>query len=360
MWLVWMLSNIMANDVDSTIRYETLISLLCYALAPLPVFSLIAADVSRLKGFALAYLVTTIVGGGLSLSTALAGVGISFVDLTHDPVLSQYGAGIPHWVIYVMGVLNYHWFAYGFANGIIFILALLQQTRRNWGYVILILAAVVCAYFLVISDSKQAMGGTALTVLFFGAWAARQGKATSLLRLILLVGVVVATSVGVFLMRPDLVLRSAGSFTEAFDVVSDRGSYWTEGWDAFVKSPLWGDGFAGSPSLGHNFFINTLANQGLVGMVFLIGFLVFFGNQVRGIWAGWGTREQALWRMAFLCLALFSLFVAQISGSPVSAWPLFWSAIILWRMRETIEQPRVSRMARAPARQTPRSVRQSA
>jgi len=351
-WWGWMLLIIGLHDVDQVIKDQILLSLLFYTVAPLPIFLLFATDVQRVRGFALSYLLTTIVGGLVTLSR-LSALGISLGYLFSDPVLSQYGIGDTGWFIHTMGIVNYHWFAYAFGVSFILLMALSQQNRRGYGYLITTIGAAYCAYFLLIANSKQAMGGMAIAGLLFALWAARDVKAISRLRLILLVGAVMATVVSIYLMRPELVLRSAGSVFEAFNIVEDRGIYWADGWDAFVRSPIWGDGFAGSSSLGHNLFISTLANQGLVGMVFLIGFLVFFGRQVPGVWARKGTPEQAVWRMAFLCVALFSLFVTQISGSPVSSWPLFWSAAILWRLKETVEKHESTERAAVSVGQAP-------
>jgi len=358
-WWGWMLLIIGLNDVDQVIKDQILLSLLFYTVAPLPIFLLFATDVQRVRGFALSYLLTTIVGGLVALSR-LSALGISLGYLFSDPVLSQHGIGDTGWFIHTMGIVNYHWFAYAFGVSFILLMALLQQKRRGYGYLIITIGAVYCVYFLLISNSRQSVGSTVIVGLLFAFWAVREAKAMSRRYIILFVGLVLATVVFLLLSRPELLLRSVGSVPEAFNIVEDRGIYWAYGWDAFVRSPIWGDGFAGSSSLGHNFFISTLANQGLVGMVFLIGFLVFLVKQVPGVWARKGTPEQAVWRMAFLCVALFSLFVAQVSGSPVSTWPLFWSAAILWRLKQTVEKRGSLERVAVSVGQAPQSVSQSA
>ena len=362
LWWGWILLilGLSLNDVHPTITMTLLISLLLYTIAPLPVFLVFATDVQRLRGFALAYLCTTMVGGGVALSRLLSRLGIPLAYLLKDPVLSRYGRGVVHWFTDTMGIINAHWFSYAFGVSFILIVALLQQNRRSCGYVMLIIGAAYCAYFLLITTSKQSIAAAAIVGILFVRWAARNVKGVFRLRLILLVGGVAAVAVSTYLMRPELVLRSSGSLTEALNIVGDRRSHWASGWDAFTRSLVWGDGFVGSASLGHNLFLSTLANQGLVGMVYLIGFLVFFGRQTRGIWAGKGTPEQALWRMAFLCVALFTLIQSQASGSADSAWPLFWSAAILWRLKETVEKHESTERAAVSVGQAPQFVSQNA
>ena len=362
LWWGWILLplGLSPNDVHPTTTMTVLISLLLYTIAPLPIFLMFATDVRRLRGFALAYLFTTMVGGGVALSRLLSTLGIPLAYLLKDPVLNRYGGGVAHWFPRVMNIVNYHWFAYAFGISLVLIVGLLQVKRRSYGHVMLIIGAAYCAYFLLIVGSKQAMIASAIAGLLLALWVGRNVKAVSRSRLILLVGGVVAVAVSLYRMRPELVLRSSEYWTEAFNIAESRGFQWADGWKTFVRSPVWGVGFAKGASLGHNLFINTLGGQGLVGMVFMIGFLVFLGRQTRGIWAGEGTPEQALWRMAFLCVALFTLIQSQASGSAHSAWPLFWSAAILWRLKETVEKHESTERAAVSVGQAPQFVSQNA
>jgi O-antigen ligase len=338
-WWGWMLFLLSLSDISPTEKNYVLVPFLFYNTAPIPIFLLFAADLLRLKGFALAYLFTSIVGGGVAFSQ-LFKLGVSLADLYRDPFLSNYESGTAFWFANATGGMNYLAFAYAFGISLVLILALVFLYRRSFSFAMLIMGAAYCTYFLLMSTSKQIMLSTAIVGLLFALWAIR--RRIFRMRIILLTGVVAAIFLSVLFFRPEWILRSTVSLSEAFNIVKDRGPSWAEGWDAFVRSPLIGVGFSQGTSLGHNIFLNTLGNQGLVGMVFFIGFLVFLGKQVRGIWAGKGTREQAIWRMAFLCLALLFLFAGQASGSPESAWPLFWSAVILWRLKEAVEKSEAS------------------
>jgi len=287
----------------------------------------------------------------------LPGLGYSLDVLLRDPLLTEYGSNVNHWFVYQLGILNYHQFAQGFGWSFIFLLAFWQEKHSKLAYPVLGLAGAWCVYFLLLSDSKQTMVATLIVGLFFTFWVLRWGNILFRTRILVLVGAIGVIGVAILITRPDLVTGASGSFGEAFDLGAQRLPFWEEGIDAFDRSPLVGDGFAGTASLGHNFFISTLANQGLVGMVFLLGFFAFFIKQIRGIWAGWGTRDQSVWRMAFFCLALSNLISGQASGAVTSSWAIFWSAAILWRMRETINWPQAPKLPTASVGPVPRSMR---
>lgn len=334
-WWSWMLLILALNGAEPETNYRTFVSLVVYNIIPVIVLVLIGRGISTFRSFAYAYVLTT-VAGGLSALSRLPERGFSVDLLLRDPLLMEYGRNVDHWFVYQLGILNYHQFAQGFAWSFIFLLAFWQEKHSRLEYLMLGLAGLSCAYLLLVSDSKQTMIATLIAGMVFTFWALGRGHALLRARMGLLIGITGALAGSVLVARPDLVTRSSGSFGEAFDLTIQRLPVWTLGIDAFARSPLFGDGFAGTPSLGHNFFISTLANQGLVGMVFLLGFLAFFTAQVHGIWAGWGTRGQSLWRMAFFCLALSNLISGQASGAVTSSWALFWSAAVLWRMRETV------------------------
>ena len=355
-WWGWMLLILGLNDGDPVTNYETFISLVVYNIIPVVALTLIGSDTKTPRNFAGAYVLTVVVGGLFALSR-LSDMGYSPDILLQDPLLREYGRNIDHWFVYQLGILNYHQFASGFGWSIIFLLAFWQEKHRKLGYLILGLASAWCVYLLLLSDSKQVMVATLLVGLFFTIWALRRGSVLFRTRMLVLVGIIGALGITIFLARPDLVVRSSGSLGEALDISVQRLPFWEEGIQAFARSPLFGDGFAGTSSLGHNFFISTLANQGIVGMVFLLGFFTFFVRQIRGIWVGWGTRDQSVWRMAFFCVALSNLVSAQASGAVTSSWALFWSAAVLWWMREAINPHPSSQPAMASVAPVPRSMR---
>ena len=70
------------------------------------------------------------------------------------------------------------------------------------------------------------------------------------------------------LVRTDPFYSSEG-VSNVFNV---RSSLWALGLQEFIASPIWGNGFQVN---AHNLFVGTLAAQGVIGLIFLIGFLLF-------------------------------------------------------------------------------------
>lgn len=319
-WWLWMLLLIgLFNPVE---KMPLLRSLLFYVIFPLPIILLFAQDLRRIRFFAIAYLVTTIIGGWVALSME----HISFPDVLHDPLLR--GSQVVR-----LGIINYHWFAYAFAISIIISMALFLESAHLYQRLLLSLSALYCAYFLIMSGSRQTIAALAIALLVYALWASTR-RGVSRVQIVLFVLAVILIGFFIYRAAPNLVVRSGETgVKESFNIFASRGVYWKEGWHVFLGSPIWGAGF--TQIYSHNFFIGTLADQGLVGMAFLIGFLIFLGKQVRGVW-GRGIEDKiGIWRVAFLCIVLFGLTHAQASGNPISVWHLYWSGALLWGLGES-------------------------
>jgi O-antigen ligase len=294
-------------------------ALILYVIAPLPILLLFAGDLRRARSFAASYVLCTMVGGW----TALSVMGISIGYIRTDPALR--GRAILH-----LGVVNYHWFAYALAICLILIVPFFQQTRRKYLHVILLLAALYCAYLLILVGARQSIVALTLMLSFFVLWVLRRRRLLTQ-SVVLLLALVALTGVFLYRTAPELILRHETRLIADLSYASlKRAGFWQIGWRAFVNSPIWGAGF--TEYYSHNIFVGSLAEQGLIGMGFLIGFLVFFGRQIRGVWSGTGPRDESIWRMAFSCVVLFGLAHSQASGSTDSVWHLYWPCAFLWWM----------------------------
>ena len=319
-WWLWMLLLIgLFNPAE---KMPLLRSLLLYVIFPLPIILLFAQDLKRIRGFAVTFLVSTLIGGWVALSME----NLSLQYVLHNPSLIESGT-------IRLGIINYQWFAYAFAISMIIIVALFLESTHLYQRILLLLSAIYCAYFLMVAGSRQTIAAVALVMLVYALWALTR-KGISRVHVILVVGTIVLVGIVLYLAAPNLLVRSTETgLNEAFNIFASRGVYWKKGWQVFLGSPIWGAGF--TQIYSHNFFIGTLADQGLVGMVFLIGFLVFLWKQGRGIWARGIEDKIAIWRMAFLCTALFGLIHSQASGNAISVWYLYWSGALLWGLGET-------------------------
>ncbi len=332
-WWVWLFVLMVVFYDGSNQAYEQFISLVCYNIAPFLMLLLFAGKTSNLKRFAMAYAITMSIGGLVGLSL-LSGRGISMLTVLQDPLLRNYGTGIQQWFVYAIGVANYHAFAYGFVAALIFVVTFIHQTRSRVGFMLYSIWLVYCVYFLFVSNSKQAMAGAALAFFLLESWFFLHSSVKHRYRVFFVVLATFVTAVVVVSTRPELVLRDSNSLGQTFNLIADRGYYWGLGLSLFAESPIWGAGLAIGGGIGHNFFVNTLSGQGVIGLFFTIMFLVFWAKQALiVVLSRRGSKEQRTWAIVFVVLGLFNLVASQASGSPISAWFLFWSAAVIWKLR---------------------------
>lgn len=332
-WWAWLFVLQVVFYDGSNQAYEQFVSLVCYNIAPLLMLLLFAGKTSNLKRFAMAYAITMSIGGLVGLSL-LSSRGISMLTVLQDPLLRNYGTGIQQWFVYAIGVANYHAFAYGFVASLIFVVTFIHQSRSRLAFLLYSLWLVYCVYFLFVSNSKQAMAGAGLAFILLESWFFLHSPTKKRSRVFAVVLAVVATAIVVVSVRPELVLRDSNSLGQTFNLIADRGYYWALGLSLFAESPIWGAGLAVGGGIGHNFFVNTLSGQGVVGLFFTMMFLVFWVKQSAiVILSGRGSKEQRMWAVVFVILGLFNLIASQASGSPISAWFLFWSAAVTWKLR---------------------------
>ncbi len=111
-------------------------------------------------------------------------------------------------------------------------------------------------------------------------------------------------------------------------MVKERGPYWEQGVRQFLQNPIFGAGYA-SDTNAHNLFIGVLADQGLVGMFFLFGFIFFFIQQGLRIRFR-GDKQKFFWSIGILSIGIFGFIHGQASGTPISLWHVWWSAAMVW------------------------------
>jgi hypothetical protein len=322
LWWGWMMALIILLE-DPGLRWNLARNFLCYVVAPMPLFLLLAGEIKRARGFAIVYILTTLVGGWTSLQL----LEITNAMLLADPTLSSERS------VQFLGLYNYHFFSFAQGNSLILTTALFRENRNIVIRLALLAGAAGCVYFMMMAGSRQAVIGVFLALGVFVGWMLRQrGRSRSL---ILLLGTVFFLAVLMFLQAPQLMRAEHSSLTSLKETLADglaeRWELWRRGLNIFAGSPVWGTGFK-DQVISHNLFISTLADQGIMGMLYFLGFLAFFVRQVQGVWKGRGPKDLALWRMAFLCVVLFCLFHAQASGNVISSWELYWSTAFLWHL----------------------------
>lgn len=317
LWLVWML--LLLNLYQPERGFGLIRILTVYILPTLPIVLLFGAELRRVRGFAVAYLLTTMVGGWLALSV----IEIPLDYLIQDPTLKE----TP---IIRLNLLNYHFFAYAFSMSLIMALGLFLESKRWYRSLFMLACAAYCVYFLLLAGSRQSINGALIATLVLVGWSMRRSGPIKL-RALLMLTLLLSIGIGLYLTSPDLLIRDGegggGNFLAIFALFDDRGGLWAGGWERFLSSPLWGVGFAYNT---HNLFVGVLADQGLVGMVFFLGFLVFALHQSRRVWSGGQEDPRAVWRAVFFGILVFSLVHSQASGNVFTVWHLYWATAMLW------------------------------
>lgn len=318
LWWVWML--LLIYFYQPSVSRNLLRQLLFYIMIPLALIPQFSWSLARLRGFAVVYILTSLFAGWKALSM----IEVDLAYLLVDPTLSN----TP---IVRLGLVNYHWFGYMFALSLLFTVGLFMQTRHLGGLALLGANAVVCVYFLLMSGSRQSLNGAMFASAALVLWVMLSGK-TQRGRVLFLAASVVAVGLWIYNTAPQLIVREGEAPGEIFNVFDDRSSLWLLGWQFFLTSPVWGTGFDFA-IYSHNLFVSTLADQGLIGMGFLLGLLVFIGWQARGAVRGVGSVEIATWRMTLLAIVLFTIVHGMASGNVLSVWYLYWAAALLWVLR---------------------------
>lgn len=321
LWWAWVLLLVQLFNPPKT--YTIRLNLLAFLIPPLPILLIIGKDMKRLKGFAISFVITTLVG----CWTTIAALDVPITYLLSDPSLD--GLNIFHLKLY-----NYHLFAYNCALALIIAVALFMQSRNVLFGLPLLAAAGICAHFMLLAGSRQSIAGTVVALVLFSLWGLFNPR-TPKPRLLMMLAVVSAVLVLVYQIAPNLIVRrNEDNLAEAFDLVGDRGQYWAMGLAAFAESPMWGSGFVYPYT--HNMIIGSLAEQGLVGTIFVAGFFYFVARLTPVIVNGRGDPALDIWRMAFFCVIVFGLVHSMASGSPVSVRHIYWGGTLLWLHSEQL------------------------
>ena len=321
-WWVWELILLIFGN--SPYKSIILMSLVPRIIAPIPVILLFANNIKKVRSFAIAYMLISILSG---LKIYFLNYGISLSTFLSDPTLRSYG-------IFFYSGKNYHWFSYPYAISLILIVVLLIENKSKYIRLIFMFSAFICIYFILLAGSRQTIFGVPVVLIFFGRWIYRYKKRnlSSKFLIYTVSSIFILLAYYLFIWAHDLIIRvNESGIGDSLDIISSRGTAWNDGINTFLRAPLFGSAFSMYGS--HNLFIGTLAEQGIIGFIFLLGFLFFISKQTVGINNNKILNENLLWRMAFLCIILFGLIHSMASGSAVSVWHLYWPAAFLWHMK---------------------------
>jgi hypothetical protein len=327
LWWGWIALVLFQFDAESKIA--VLRPILLNIIAPLPVMLVIARDLDRLRGFALAYVLATVIGCYLALRV----YGIPLSYLLTDPGLSRTG-------LVRLGVRNYHFFSHFCAIGFILATTLYLDAKRLPKQGLMLLCAAWCAYFVLLAGARQSMSAAVVVTALILIWTVTRGHLAMGTRGLVLAAVITVLVTWLYQIAPQLVLREddGGNIANSFNIFADRGRLWLLGWSFFLRSPVWGLGFE-QTVYSHNLFIGTLADQGLVGMLFFAGYLIFVAQRLPSVFGAADRDPRDLWRVACLGIFLFGVIHGMAAGNSSSTAHLFWPIAALWWLGQDIPRP---------------------
>jgi O-antigen ligase len=219
-------------------------------------------------------------------------------------------------------------FATPFALSAIFALIMTLTARNSLQTVVMGLAALLPAVFLVFTGARQSLLGLGVAVAVLIAWLLGKKRTSRGLTLLI---VIMMTIVG-WRLYASTALGARWAFTAS--ELESRVGFWNYGWRVFLDSPFWGSGldYRGPLDYAHNLILDTMASQGLVGLTFLFGFIMLVLRAARGSWAGTGNAELAVWRMGLLCAFVYVMIHSQFSGSVTGTPHFLWVPALIYRL----------------------------
>jgi O-antigen ligase len=238
---------------------------------------------------------------------------------------------------FALGLYNYHWFAYQFVISLIFIFAIFMYIKNIIVRVTLILFAFLCVYFLLLSSSRQSIFGGVVALWFCFLWVEFSGTRAHRFWIVTLVIVVLISAYWLVEQAPNILrlgfLSSGTTLPDSAlirEILQKRSQVsWEVGLALIPESPIWGLGFS-KYYVSHNLFLGTIVDQGIVGLVFLVGFLLFWVGEAQQSWRTSAQLEDKTWKLAMVAVMVFVLVQSQFSGNPLSEWAMWWSTAFLW------------------------------
>ena len=315
-------------DGDLVAARSLVLQLLAYALLPCMILWKTATSSRLLRTFMASSIVFTIFGAWLALQRA----ELTLSSWLSNPFFTGFDQRADQWLVFSLGVRNYHFFAYGFQIATFFGVSLTILARSTALRVLAALVTGLSLYFVFLSQSRQTTASTVFGILALVLLLLKSRMGQRMRYGVLLASALGGLAFWVYRGQSTIVLRGFTSLTEAYSLSSRIGN-WRDGIDQFLRTPLIGDGFQGTVSLGHNFFISMGANLGVVGLGFLAGLVAVLWGIFSDFWhTRFVAEERRILAWTFVVTALAVFANAQVSGSPLTVWALYWSATVVWRL----------------------------
>ncbi|WP_298483062.1 O-antigen ligase [uncultured Chloroflexus sp.] len=322
LWWGWALCVLFQFGLSDKMQIAR--SLILYIIIGSLVALLAVRDAAAARRFALTYLLTSVYG----LYAALQFINVPLDHLLTDPGLSS----LPY---RNLGIRNYHHFSHHLGVAFLCGVGLFLQARRLLAIAAFLALTIVCGYGIFLTGARQSLSGIGIASLLIFAWVVVR-RGARLRRVSVALATTLIAVIWIYQVAPHLIVREGeNGLGDSFNVFADRGWLWQIGWSYFLASPVWGWGFE-HKLWSHNLFIGTLADQGLVGMVFFVGYLIWAGRRLPSIWAQTAADDRGIWQATFFAVVIFALVHGQASGNTMSTAHLHWPMWAVWALSASV------------------------
>ena len=298
-----------------------------YNLLPFSMLSLLAVDLSQVKRFTYSYVVTTLLIGFISIVIM---PDLAWRSITEGATVRFSGLA-PFYMV----------FAYPFGISSVLILVIMMQARFARRRMLMVILFVVNFVFMSISQHRQTFIAAVVSCIVLAIWSFKNRKSTArliwvsiFLIFIFAWGPVNWTTLEFRYVELDIKeIFGIGGRSNVDQWFSFRRIvYWKQSFNSFLNSPLWGNGLRDPNAGRHNLFLDIMADQGAVGLVLFLGFLISCLRYSRGIWTSGGDSDLALWRAGAFALFIFGMVQQQFSGGLGGTFQVFFPSVLMWRL----------------------------
>lgn len=287
-----------------------------YNLVSFAVVLVAIRDAAQVRRMILAFFVASLVAGAVSL------------QLLAEPLV--YAIDDPAFRLRGLTGINYLTFAIPFALTAIFGLARMLAAQRWLEKALMAGVLLGAVALLVLTGARQSALGLSVAVVIMLVGLLKRNVGPSRW---LVIPIVIAMGITGWQVYSSTRLSDHWALVAPDTQV--RVDYWLTGLRIFARSIVWGNGFdymGAEDDTAHNLVIDTLASQGVIGFVFLVGFLIFPLRSILRSTSETGNSELASWRVSALSALVYTLVQTSFTGGLAAAPHLFWIGSLIWRL----------------------------
>lgn len=233
-------------------------------------------------------------------------------------------------VVMGLGGENYLLFSFVLCQAILLGLGLTLLMQKAVPRLLCLIPVGLCAFTLFLTSARQSVIGLAISLGYlFLAVGRKRGR---VLTLIAASGIVVGVAYTALLYTPsgELMLQKWAMTRESALI---REELWSKGWDAFLQHPNTGSGLfymGDEATTAHNIYIDLLASEGLVGLLFFAGYVGFIISALRArSFVTDSLQEGRIWKAVLTSIMIFDAVHSFGSGSLMSEPEVFWVPFLL-------------------------------